>query len=57
MISSLKNVMSPYVLRTMYFVCFHVHLRYGLNLWGGDPESIRSFRLQKKVIRIMGKAG
>jgi hypothetical protein len=32
MISSLKHVTSPYVLRTMYFACFHVHLRYGLNL-------------------------
>jgi len=40
MISSLKNVMSPYVLRTIYFACFHAHLRYGLTLWGGDPESI-----------------
>jgi hypothetical protein len=39
MISSLKNVVSPYVLRTMYFACFHVHLRYGVTLWGGDPES------------------
>jgi hypothetical protein len=35
-ISSLKNVMSSYLLRTMYFACFHVHLRYGLTLWGGD---------------------
>jgi hypothetical protein len=43
MISCLKNVMSPYVLRTMYFACFHVHMRYGLTLWGGDPESIRIF--------------
>jgi hypothetical protein len=40
MISSLENAMSPYVLRTMYFACFHVHLRYGLTLWGSDPESI-----------------
>ena len=49
MISSLKNVTSTYVLRTMYFACFHVHLRYGLTPWGGDPESIRIFQLQKKV--------
>ena len=57
MISSLKHVTSPYVLRTMYFACFHVHLRYGLTLWGGDPESIRIFRLQKKVLRIIGGMG
>ena len=57
MISSLKNVMSPHVLRTIHFACYHVHLRYGLNLWVGDPESIRIFRLQKKVLRIIGKDG
>ena len=55
--SSLKSVTSPYVLRTMYFACFHVHLRYGLTLWGGDPESIRIFRLQKKVLRLIGGMG
>jgi hypothetical protein len=32
MISSLKHVTSLYVLKTMYFACFHVHLRYGLTL-------------------------
>jgi hypothetical protein len=57
MISSLKNVTSPYVLRTVYFACFHAHLRYGLTLWGGDPESIRIFQLQKKVLRIIGGTG
>ena len=57
MISSLKNVTSPYVLRTMYCACFHVHLRYGLTLWGGDPESIKIFRLQKKVLRLIGGTG
>jgi len=40
MISSLKNKMSPYVLRTMYFACCHVHLRHCLTLWGRHPKSI-----------------
>jgi hypothetical protein len=57
MISSLKNVTSSHVMRTMYFAYFHVHLRYYLTLWGGDPESIRIIRLQKKVLRIIGKTG
>ena len=26
-------------------------------LWGGDPESIRIFRLQNKVMRLIGKMG
>jgi len=43
MISSLKSVTSPYVLRTTYYACFQVHLRYGLTLWGGDPDSIIIF--------------
>jgi hypothetical protein len=41
----------------MYLAYFHVHLRYSLTLWGGDPESIKIFQLQKKVIRIIGKVG
>jgi hypothetical protein len=41
----------------MYFACFHVHLRYGLTLWGGNPEKIRIFQLQKKVLRIIGGTG
>jgi hypothetical protein len=41
----------------MYFACFHIHLKYGVTLWGGDSESIRIFRLQKKVVRIIGKVG
>jgi len=57
MISSLKNITSLHVLRTMYFACFHAHLRYGLTLWGGDPKSKSIFRLQKKVIRIIGGIG
>jgi hypothetical protein len=35
-ISSLKHVTSPHILRTMYFACFHAHLRYGLTLCGGS---------------------
>jgi hypothetical protein len=41
----------------MYFACFHARLKYGLTLCGGDPESIRIFLLQKRVIRIIGNAG
>jgi hypothetical protein len=57
MISSLKHVTSPYVLRTTYFAYFHIHLRYSLTLWGSDPESIRIFRLQKKILRKIGGTG
>jgi hypothetical protein len=55
---SLKYLLAsrPYVLRTIYFASFHVHLRYCLTLWGGDPESIRIFPLHKKATRIINKA-
>jgi len=57
MIKELTSIMSAHVLRTMYFACFHVHLRYGVILWGGDIESKKIFRLQKKVVRIIGRLG
>jgi hypothetical protein len=57
MIKSLTNITSAHVLRIMYFACFHIHLRYGVTLWGGDPGSKKIFRLQKKVIRILGRVG
>jgi hypothetical protein len=56
MIKSLMN-MSAHVLRTMYFACVHIHLRYEVTLWGGDPESNKIFCLQKKEIRIIGRVG
>jgi hypothetical protein len=48
MIKSLTNITSAHVLRIMYLACFHIHLRYGVTLWGGDPESKKNFRLQRK---------
>jgi hypothetical protein len=53
MINSLKDATSLCILRNMYFAHFHVHLKYGLALWGSDAESKRIFKLQKKVIRII----
>jgi hypothetical protein len=52
-ISALRNSVNNCALRTMYFACFHSHLRYGVTLWGGDPEALRLFRLQKKVVRVI----
>jgi hypothetical protein len=39
----------------MCFACFHTHLKYGITVWGSDPQSRKIFLLQKKVIRIMCK--
>lgn len=57
MINSLKGVPSPRILRSMYLEYFHIHLRYGLTLCGGDHESKRIWKLQIKVIRLISSAG
>jgi hypothetical protein len=53
LIYRLKNITNPHVSRTVYFACFHTHLRYGITVWGNDPHSRKIFLLQKKVVRLM----
>ena len=55
LINQLQKITSLHVVRTMYYACFHSHLKYGITLWGGDSKSRKIFILQKKVIRIMCK--
>lgn len=57
MINSLKCVMSPHILRSMYLAYFHVRLRQGLALCGGGHESKRICKLQIKFKRIISNAG
>jgi hypothetical protein len=37
----------------IYYSYFHSIMTYGLLFWGNSPDSIKFFRLQKKIIRIM----
>ena len=37
----------------IYYSYFHSVMTYGLLFWGNSPDSIKNFRLQKKIIRIM----
>ena len=37
----------------IYYSYFHSIMTYGLTFWGNSPDSIETFRLQKKIIRIM----
>ena len=55
LISQLQKITNPHVVRTMYYACFHSHLKYGITLWGRDSKSRKIFLIQKKVIRIMCK--
>jgi len=52
-IHSLKNVTSINTLRSTYFANFHSHLRYGILFWGGDSQSTKVFKFQKKVVRLI----
>jgi len=40
-------------LRSVYFANFHSHLRYDILFWGGDPQSMKILKLQKKVVRLI----
>jgi len=37
----------------IYYSYFHSVMTYGFLFWGNSPDSIKIFRLQKKIIRIM----
>jgi len=66
-IESIKNKLSsacyvmrlvkPYVtantLKVIHYSYFHSIMIYGLIFWGNSPDSVKIFRLQKKIIRIM----
>ena len=52
-LQSLKPVISINTLRSISFANFHSHLRYCILFWGGDSQSIKIFKLQKKVMRLI----
>jgi len=39
-------------LKMIYYSYLHSVMTYGLLFWGNSPDSIKTFRLQKKIIRI-----
>jgi hypothetical protein len=50
---SVKPYMPIKILKTIYYSYFNTVMSYGLYFWGNSPHSIKIFRLQKKIIRIM----
>jgi hypothetical protein len=50
---SVKLCMTVNTLKMIYYSCFHSIMTYDLLFWGNSPDSIKIFRLQKKIIRIM----
>jgi hypothetical protein len=52
-VRSVKPYVTINTLKMIYYSYFHSVMTYGLLFWGNSPESIKIFRLQKKIIRIM----
>ena len=50
---SVKPFVSQDMLKVIYYSHFHSIMTYGLIIWGHSPYSIRAFRLQKRIMRIM----
>jgi len=50
---SVKLYVSLNTLKMIYYSYFHCVMTYGLSFWGHSSDSIKIFRLQKKIIRIM----
>jgi len=48
-----KLYVTANTLKVIYYSYFHSIMTYGLIFWGNSPDSIKIFRLQKKIIRIM----
>ena len=51
------RLIKPFVtintLSMIYYSYFHSVMTCGLLIWGNSPDSVKIFRLQKKIIRIM----
>jgi len=48
-----KLYVTANILKVIYYSYFHSIMSSGLAFWGNSPDSIKIFRLLKKIIRIM----
>jgi hypothetical protein len=53
MVKTLKETLSPYMIKNFYFSNFESRMIYGIILWGGDRVSHSIFNLQKCVFRVI----
>jgi hypothetical protein len=56
LIKKLMSVISPDLVRMVYFSHIQSILGYGIALWGWSPHIKRLFKLQKRAVRYMVKA-
>jgi hypothetical protein len=50
---SIKPYMPINTMKTIYYSCFNTIMSYGLFLWENLPHTLKIFRMQKMIIRIM----
>jgi len=50
---SIKPFVSMKILKVIYFAYFHSTMSYGIIFWGNSAASVKAFRMQKRIIRIM----
>jgi hypothetical protein len=50
---TIKSRMSLKSLRMIYFAYIHSVVTYGIILWGTSSYTVKPFRIQKRIIRIM----
>ena len=50
---TVKPHVSHNALKVIYYSYFHSIMNYGLLFWGSSTESIKIFKLQKRIFRIM----
>jgi len=55
-VRTLTPLLSKNALKMLYFSYAHSIISYGIIFWGNSTNSIKIFRLQKKIIRIMTKS-
>jgi hypothetical protein len=48
-----RSVLSLQSLKMVYYAYFHFILTYGLIFWGNSTSSTKTFKLQKRIIRII----
>jgi len=47
LIKLLKAVLGPYILSSIHFAYFQLHLRHPIILWAGDSESKMAFKYKQ----------
>jgi hypothetical protein len=53
---ALTPLLSRNALKMLYFSYAHSFISYGIIFWGTSTNSIKIFRLQKRILRIMTKS-